>query len=194
MKLGFIVEGETERIIIESNLFQSWANEQGLDICRPVIDAGGGGNLLPQNIKPMVEQVQRSNPDHIIVLTDLERDPDVKTVRQRIGVDYTQLIFVAVKAIEAWFLADSKALEKWLGTSWHEDRPEETNGMPWGRLKELANELKARGPGPSKPAFAKKMTKHFGFTVPNAAQHPNCPSAKFFHDGLTNLSHPRESM
>lgn len=190
VKVGFIVEGDTEKIVIESALFQTWASQQGVEICKPVLDAKGGGNLLPQNIEPLIERLRCSKPDHIVILTDLEHDPDMEAVRKRIGDKHTKLVFIAVKAIEAWFLADSSALGKWLGISVSEIWPEKTKGMPWERLKELAAELNLRGPGASKPAFAKKITKKCGFSISNAAQHPNCPSAKLFHDGLTHLSNP----
>jgi Domain of unknown function (DUF4276) len=189
VKVGFIVEGDTEKIIVESLAFQNWAKSQGIDICSPVIDAKGGGNLLPQNIVPMVVQLKRSSPDHIVILTDLENEPSVAVVKERIGTEHTNLIFVAVKAIEAWFLADSNALQTWLELpDVQENLPEDTVGMPWDRLKELAKEKERRGPGSNKPGFAKKMCKHYGFTVARAAEHPACPSAKLFHDEFVKLA------
>lgn len=188
VKVGFIVEGSTEKIVIESQHFQTWAIEQGIEIISPVIDAEGGGNLLPQNIEPMIRQLRLDQPDHIVILTDLEYDASPEDVRLRIGSEYTNLVFIAVKALEAWFLADTNALRKWLGVDVYEDKPEETVGMPWDRLKELSAELGKRGPGTTKPGFAKKMVKSYGFSVPNAAGHPNCPSIKNFYDSLVNLS------
>ena len=188
VRVGFIVEGDTERIIIESAIFKQWAKTQGLEVCTPVIDAKGGGNLLPQNIVPMVNQLQQSNPNHIVILTDLEEEPSEATVRQRIGTAHTSLIFIAVKAIEAWFLADSAALKKWLEVEQiFEEKPEQTIGLPWIRLKEVAVSFKKQGPGSSKPGFAKRMVNHYGFSIEKAAQHPACPSAKRFHDGLIAL-------
>lgn len=189
VRVGFIVEGSTEKIVIESNTFQMWAREQGIEICSPVIDAEGGGNLLPQNIEPMINQLKRHNPNHIIILTDLEYDSTPEAVIARIGKEHTKLIFIAVKALEAWFLADTNALCKWLSSDdVFVNKPEETVGMPWERLKELSSELGKRGPGSTKPGFAKKMVKHYGFSVPNAAKHPNCPSVKKFYDVLMGLS------
>ena len=107
-------------------------------------------------------------------------------------------VFISVKAIEAWFLADSKALSKWLKkNSISVDYPELTIDLPWERLKEIAKENKARDPEHSKPNFAKKYINHFGFSVEVASQHSNCPSAKEFYDKLVdwgslkkNLSKP----
>lgn len=188
VRIGFIVEGDTEKILIDSKSFRAWAKTQGIEICTPVIDAKGGGNLLPQNIEPMLNQLRRQSPDHIVILTDLEDAPNQEAVRQRIKSTNITLVFIAVKAIEAWFLADSFALQKWLGLDQvYEPKPEETPGMPWLRIKALAAELNKRGPGSTKNAFAKRMVDSYGFSIANAAQHPECPSAKSFYDGLVGL-------
>lgn len=187
VKVGFIVEGDTEKIIIESPAFVSWAKSQGIEICSPVIDAKGGGNLLPQNIQPMINQLQSRDLNCIFILTDLEDSESPDAVRSRIGSEFvdSRFIFIAVKAIESWFLADTAALRLWLEVEdVYENMPEATEGMPWDRLKALAAELNKRGPGGSKNAFAKRMVKHYGFSIANAAAHPACLSAKEFHDSL----------
>ena len=187
VKIGFIVEGNTEKIVIESESFKQWTTQQGIEIYHPVLDAKGGGNLLPKHIEPLVQRLK--DADYIVILTDLEHETSPQAVRDRIGTSYTSLIFIAVKAIEAWFLADSEALRKWLKTDdVFEVYPERTVNMPWERLKELANNYKQSGTGSSKPAFAKRMTRHYGFSLERAANHPNCPSAKEFYDGLLKLS------
>jgi len=112
VKLGFIVEGGTEKIIVESPAFNSWLNQQGLLLIKPVLDAKGGGNLLPKHIEPMVKLLHAAKAEYIIILTDLEHESNVEIVRQRITTNYTDLIFIAVKAIEAWFLADSQAMSQ----------------------------------------------------------------------------------
>ncbi len=188
VRIGFIVEGFTEKILIESARFKQWANNHDIDICPSVINAEGGDNLLPHHIKPMVELLQLESPDYIVILTDLERDSHPQIVKDRIANAHTKLIFVAVKAIEAWFLADSEALSFWLKTQVYEEYPEETTGMPWDRLGELAKELGQKGTGARKQKFAERMTQYYGFDLTRAANHPNCPSAKEFHDGLINLA------
>lgn len=137
VKIGFIVEGDSEKVLIESDGFQVWARAQGLEVCSPVINAKGGGNLLPHHIKPMLAQFQKSAPDHIVVLTDLENEPNIESVKRRITFEHVNLIFVAVKALEAWFLADTEAMRNWLEKEdFVEEFPERTPAMPWDRLKE----------------------------------------------------------
>jgi hypothetical protein len=189
VKLGFIVEGDTEKIMIESAKFRDWANAQGLEICSPVINAKGGGNLLPQHMAPMMATLAKSQPDHVVVLTDLEHEPDIEAVRARITNAHTSLIFVAVKALEAWFLADTTAMRAWLKQpDFEEAWPEQTPAMPWDWLKEVARQTGARGPGSNKVMFAKRFCGAHGFQIANAAAHPACPSAKVFHDALLGLS------
>lgn len=192
VKLGFIVEGDSEKIMVESAGFKRWAREQGLEICNPVINAKGGGNLLPHHMETALAQLQPSAPDHIVVLTDLEDGQDVAKVRERVTETHTQLIFVAVKALEAWFLADTDAMRRWLKQpDFFESAPEQSAGMPWERIKEIANMLGVRGPGPSKPLFARKFCNQLDYRIENSAAHPACPSAREFHDTLAALGHAK---
>jgi hypothetical protein len=189
VRLGFIVEGDSEKIMIESAGFRSWASEHGLEICSPVINAKGGGNLLPQHIEPMLAQFERSQPQHIVILTDLEDAPSIESVKARITETHTHLIFVAVKALEAWFLADTEAMRRWLNQpTFFEPAPEQTPGMPWERIKEVAKTYKQRGPGDNKLIFAKKFCGRLKHQIANAASHPACPSATAFHDALIALA------
>jgi hypothetical protein len=178
IKAGFIVEGGSEKIIVESLQFKLFLNTHGYELVTPVIDANGGGNLLPQNIEDFVNRLKLKNVDRIFVLTDLEDEVSVQDVRQRIAHESIDFNFIAVKALEAWYLADSSAMNRWLETDdFYETFPERTVDKPWERLKEIANERRVRGTGRNKIAFAKRMAKHWGFSVENAAQHQACPSA-----------------
>lgn len=191
VRLGFIVEGDSEKIMVESAGFQQWAKDQGLEVCSPVINAKGGGNLLPQHMPALVSRLERSNPQHIVVLTDLEREPDIAAVKARITETHTKLIFVAVKALEAWFLADTDAMRRWLDhPTFVEALPEHTADMPWDRLKEVAKAHNARGPGATKVIFAKKFCGKHNYNLANAAAHPACPSAKAFCAALLALAAP----
>ncbi|MNF75100.1 hypothetical protein D3C77_319790 [compost metagenome] len=188
VRVGFIVEGKTEAMVVNSTAFQQWLASLGLELCRPALDAKGGGNLLPQNIGDLVTVLMAHQPAHIVILTDLEDEADVAAVRDRITTEYTELIFIAVKAIEAWFLADTQALNRWLKTQGvMELLPEQTPAKPWDRLKAIAAEQQARGPG-SKASFAKQYITHHGFDVSQAAVHPACPSAREFCEGLAALA------
>ncbi|TWC16206.1 MULTISPECIES: DUF4276 family protein [unclassified Pseudomonas] len=178
VKVGFIVEGDSEKIVIESADFRALLLENDFELVNPVVNAKGGGNLLPQNIDAYLTRLDQQAVDRIVVLTDLEDEESVDVVRARVSNDRIDITFVAVKALEGWFLADSSAIRKWLDVHhFDEPQPEQTLNKPWDRLKEISNELGKRGPG-NKTAFAKKMVKHYGFSIRQAASHPECPSAK----------------
>lgn len=179
VKVGFIVEGECERIIIESEAFKNFLQKNNFELIVPVIDANGAGNLLPDHIEPFIETLETKGAERLYILTDSD-GVAVENVKRRINHSKITAYFIAVKAIEAWFLADTEAMRKFLQLEhFTEDFPEETQKMPWDRLNEVVKENNvSRGRGPSKVIFAKKMIKHWGFSIENAAKHPNCPSAK----------------
>lgn len=178
VRVGFIVEGDSEQIVISSPLFQTFLTRQNHQLVTPVINAKGGGNLLPQNIEVFLSRLKKQDVDKIIVVTDLEGEASADAVRERIGHEEVDVIFVAVKALEAWYLADTEAMRSWLkDEDFFEAQPEQTVDMPWNRLVEVAKLLKTQGPG-SKTSFAKKIVKHHHFSIENAANHPDCQSAK----------------
>ena len=85
VKIGFIVEGDTEKILLESKNFKDWTKNIGIDICHPIENAKGSGNLLPKHIMPLVERLKLQAPAYIVILTDLENDLDKQAVINRIG-------------------------------------------------------------------------------------------------------------
>ncbi len=190
VKVGFIVEGNTEKIVINSQEFKSFLKDMNLDIVDPVIDANGNGNLLPQNIEPFIKRLKIASAEKIIVITDADQN-NISQVKTRIlppDASYDiDLIVVAVKAFEAWFLACEKLMRKVLCLpDFSMQFPEETQELPFEYIKELTRCNNVRGPG-GKVSFAKKVIKN-GFSLREAATHPNCPSAKFFLDNLLQIS------
>jgi len=194
-KIGFIVEGECEELLVCSDNFRAYATRHDIQICSPVVNARGGSNLCPKNIETSIndcrDMAPPNTPDKIVVLTDLECDPCITATKARIGNNRVHQIIVAKKALEAWFLADTIAMRCWLKNEDfpEEAMPEQTTGMPWERLKEIAAiyHHKKLGPGRKKRIFAQKMITQYGFSIERAANHPNCPSARYFLDKLQNL-------
>jgi hypothetical protein len=192
VKVGFVVEGYCEKILLESSNFRDWAEQNSIQICDPIINACGGGNLCQKNIEASITECRLlANPDKIMVLTDLECDPCVTATKARIGNGTIDQIIVAKKALEAWFMADTEAMRRWFKNDdfQGEPKPENTLGMPWDSLKEIArnHHKEKRGPGTRKTSFAKTMINLFGFSIERAANHPNCSSAKYFLEQLRIL-------
>jgi len=185
VKVGFICEGDTERKIIESSAFQKTLSDLGLVCIKPIEDADGNGNLLPHNIEPIRAKLFAAGADIIFVITDLDQDANVSVTKQRISEFPNQVIIIAVKAVEAWFLADSVLLSGLMSTDIHIDYPENEE-QPFETIRQLFLNKTGRGVG-TKHILATRFIK-YGFTIENAAQHPNCLSAHYFLNKLQTLA------
>ena len=193
--VGFVVEGESETLLVKSEVFRQWLREDcNLEVVDPVIDASGNGNMHSRNIGASIKNLRtRANPDKVVVLADLDPEKRVPCVQARkkiIGSQDIDLIAIAKKAMESWFLADTEAMRRWLGDdTFYEVAPETLTGMPWGRLKEL-RDRRDRGPGKDRLVFARKLIRDHRFDVRRAARHDQCPSARYFVERLCALGNP----
>ncbi|HAI67973.1 MAG TPA: hypothetical protein DCM38_00885 [Gammaproteobacteria bacterium] len=194
VKVGFVVEGVSDKKLIESATFKNWAKQEcGLEILDDVVDAGGNRNLCSQKIEIYVQKLMiQAQPDKIVVLADLDPEECVPCITERkkmIGNKDIDLVVIARKAMESWFLADTQAMRRWLEDDHFQlEKPEETDVMPWDYIKKLGtNSPKQRGPG-SKKVFARKFIRDYGFDVCQAAKHPNCPSSQYFIMKLSELA------
>ena len=106
--------------------------------------------------------------------------------KKRLGNCSSCSIVLAKKSLEAWFLADDEIL-KFLTSNkvQNYEYPENTEQMPYDTLKKILLEHTQRGTG-SKVMFVKRVLKN-GFDIERAALHPNCHSAKYFVDKITDL-------
>ncbi|MCE2433861.1 MAG: DUF4276 family protein [Candidatus Latescibacteria bacterium] len=196
--VGFVVEGASEKRLVESELFRKWLREDcNLKVVDPVVDAAGNGNMCSHNIETFVKNLRTiANPNKVVVLADLDPDicaPCVQKRKEIIGSQGIDLVVIAKKAMESWFLADTKAMRQWLGNdAFCEPHPETLDEMPdempWDRLKKLRTK-QCRGPG-SKLSFARKFIHVHGFDVRRAARHAHCPSARYFVERLCALGNP----
>ncbi len=189
--VGFVVEGASEKRLVESELFRKWLREDcNLEVIDPVVDAAGSGNMCSRNIGVFVKNLRtEANPDKVVVLADLDPETCAPCVQERkkiIGSRDIDLVAIAKKAMESWFLADTKAMRRWLDDdTFCEADPETLIGMPWDRLKELGRKM-GRGPG-TKGSFSRKFVRRHGFDVRRAARHAQCPSARYFVERLCAL-------
>ncbi|GAB4041539.1 hypothetical protein [Spirosoma gilvum] len=183
--VGFICEGDTEVKIVKSDAFQQVLRQAGLQCVFPVEDADGNGNLLPHKLPEKRNTLEKAGADVLIILTDLDQESCVTKTRQRIGEVPGQQIVVAVQEAEAWFLADTTTLSTLLGKTVYFEYPER-EPEPFETIRRLFIEETGRGVG-TKPILARRMLK-YGFTIENAAQHPNCPSATYFLTKLQTLA------
>ncbi|AQG79037.1 hypothetical protein [Spirosoma montaniterrae] len=183
--MGFICEGDTERKIIESSAFQQFLIRNGIRCVGPVEDAKGNGNLLPHTIEEKRNKLFSAGASLIVILTDLDKDACITKTKQRIQDFSNQVVVVAVKEIEAWFLADSDVLTDLIGAPVYFDHPEKEE-QPFETIKQIFLNKTGRGVG-TKPMLARRMLK-YGFSIEAAAKHPNCPSARYFLTKLQTLA------
>lgn len=191
--VGFVVEGDSDEFLPRSQAFRNWLRtECNLEVVDPIVNAGGNGNMCSRKINDYVDKLRiQAKPDKVVVLADLDPDqcaPCIEKRKEIIGNHGIDLVVVARKAIESWFLADTEAMRNWTDDKdFHESEPESQEGMPWERLKQISRDMGRRGPGSSKPGFAEKFIRKNGFDVRRAGNHPNCPSARYFVEKLRVL-------
>ena len=100
-----------------------------------------------------------------------------------------QINIIAVKAIESWFLADSITLSIIFNIkNYQYNDPEGMTEKPFEILKsEFIKNCEGRGISKRRNLHASKMINN-GFSIQNASDHPNCPSAKYFLQKLSQLN------
>ncbi len=186
VKLGFIVEGDTEKIILEKSDFFLYMDSLNVAYVPEVIDANGNSNLLPHNIVPHTQTLEDKGATVIFILTDLDEDECITHTKERIDPLPHQIVTVSTKAIEAWFLSDTKAMCSFLKA------PDFTYQNPEGvlssfdEIRAIRMEKNDRGIG-SKPILAQLMIRS-NFSIQRAAQHPNCNGAKYFLQKITEVA------
>ncbi len=190
VKVGFICEGETERIVISSPLVKEWLASIKIDRIDTVIDAEGNGNLLPHNLQKHTNTLLKLGANRIVILTDRERHPCITEVKNRISAPADHIIIVAVQQFESWFLADTIAMKGLLKEGQYICDSPESYEVPFD---EILTQLKARdlrGPGriSGKVTLAKWMLDYHNFSIARAAEHPNCPSAAYFIQKLNTIA------
>ncbi len=183
VKIGFIVEGESEEILLKSDYFRNYLRSKNINFVDVVANVKGGGNLLPHRLPEYTSFLKGEGATHFIILTDLERGPAIQDVKSRISAPDSHYVVISVKALEAWYLADSTLLTSLFKKKYTYEFPERTEGMPINTLGAEFVAHTGRGCGNSKPRLALKMLNG-GFSIENAASHPNCDSAKYFLEKL----------
>lgn len=183
VNVGFICEGYTELFILESQAFKNILNQLQLNSVG-IINVEGNGNLLPHNLKSHRENLFTKGASVIFILTDLDQDQCITKTRLRITESENQVIIVAVKQIESWFLSDYTAMNTIFQGDYAFEFPENED-VPFETIRTKYFEKFRRGlvGRNEKKRLAQKMLNS-GFSIQHAANHPNCPSASYF---LTKL-------
>jgi len=188
VKVGFLVEGDTEKKIISSDRFKEFCLQYNIEIIGGALPPKGyrGKDRLKnvETVNGFIEILKDQGAEYIIAIRDLEDLDCVVKAREEIKSDEVVMIIV-VKAIESWFIADNNTLTAYFEQDFYHDSPESIDN-PFEYLKNKNKEIRNRGIN-DKLIFAGNMLR-LGFSIENAADHPNCPSAKYFLNKLQSLS------
>ncbi len=180
VKLGFIAEGAVEKMILESADFKNLLNELKIDFIPEIIDAKGNGNLLPRNIEKHSQILIDKGASKIIILTDLDLDACITLTKERIKPLENHIVVVSIKQIEACFLADTTAMRIFFSDAAFEEQFPESHLIPFEEIKQIKLRKVGRGIGNSKIKLAHNLINQYDFSLSQAAEHPNCTSAKYF--------------
>jgi Domain of unknown function (DUF4276) len=182
VRLGFIVEGATEKIILEKSDFFSHLRSLKIDYVDEVEDAGGNGNLLPHNIEKHIKTLKSKEATDIFILTDLDIDKCITETKIRISPTTKHTVVISVKQFESWFLSDTEAIRKVINKDSYTCANPEVIKEPFKEIRSIR-----RIPIRSKPVLAELMVQK-GFSILKAEKHPNCNSAKYFIKKIKELS------
>ena len=182
VRLGIICEGESETIIFNDDSFKNWLNSLGIKLIS-VQETGSINQFFEDRFEKHRSLMLLKNVDFILALIDLDKSPSLKEHKNKVSILEKEAVVIAVKEFESWYLADNNALSKLLDKQVLIEFPEEIQEP----VKEIVKLNNGKGFGKSKPFLAKMMLRN-GFSIENAAKHPNCPSAKYFINKLRNLN------
>ena len=184
VKVAFICEDDAGKKIIDSPGFLQLLQENNLELVLPVYNARGKGNLTEENVRGLVDSSLENGATYVFLITDMDLDACFTLTKQKLIQDSRCIIIVCKKAVEAWFLGDTQALCALLNRNAYFEYPEDPV-VPFDTINQLYKEA-FNGRGISKPILPIKMLGR-GFSIVNAANHPNCPSALYFLEKLRSL-------
>jgi hypothetical protein len=193
VKIGFIAEGPSDAKILRSPLFLQLLQHNNLELVDIIVPEGKTHFFHPkavfEQIQPKVEsyikRLEGKGAAVIIFWIDQDDEPCYTAVKSKIPHHRDNIILICKRALEAWYFADSKAMSSLLREDYQCSEPE-ILPAPFDAIKILLKEKSGRGIG-DKIILASKMLGH-GFSIANAAAHPNCPSARYFIAKLQSLS------
>ena len=187
VRLGFIVEGATEKIILEHSDFFNYLDGLKIDYIADVIDAEGNGNLLPHNLVRHIQILEDKGATHIFIVTDLDDEECITNTKARISPLANQTVIVSIKEIESWFLADHEVMRKYMDDpAFSYEQPESIND-PFEEIKLIRKEKTGKGLT-DKKILANSLVRKHKFSLLSAASHPGCSSAKYFMDKIAAVA------
>lgn len=195
VKVGFIVEGDTEKQIVSSESFKTLCHSKGIEVISGVFPPNKKerGKDVFKNVEKLASfaaLLYDRGADFIFCMRDLEDLSCITSAKEEIkSTDEKVKKVIVVKQIESWFLGDITLLKTYFGEDYLELFPEATIPemipKPGEKLKEISIRTRnGKGIG-DKLLFAKSLIRN-GFSIEHSAQH--CPSAAYFLNKLKHIN------
>jgi hypothetical protein len=193
VNVGFIVEGPSDARIIRSENFSVLLSGMYLTLIDIIIPEGkthffhpnADLKVVQQKVDSYIKILEDKGADKIVFLVDLDAEPCYTSVKSKIPHRHGDSIVICKRALEAWYLADSKLMSSLLKENYLTEFPENIEN-PFEEIKDLLFEKTGRGVG-DKIILANKVIKE-GFSLVSAASHPQCLSAAYFMKKLHSLN------
>ncbi len=186
VKYGFIVEGNTEKILFRSEAFLNYMKSLNIDFIPEIIDAKGSGNLLPHHISEFTQILIDKGAITIFIISDLDTDECITKTKERIKPTEIHQCIINKKMIEAWFLADIEAMRNYLGsTDFICNNPEDIEN-PFEEIKKQRLTFKNKGVN-DKKILARNILSS-GLSFERITSNLQCSSAIYFHNKLIQHS------
>ncbi len=186
VKVGFIVDGETEMKLFNSSEIKKQL-EDSFDLKIEGVVKYSGANSIKNETEDFLN---KETNIVVIVLKDLEQLPDVNTLKKQIEnndkLTKDNILVVANKMIEAWFLADTQTLKN-INSKLLKVKNPEAYTDPKSELKRRLQQVNKNYRKLTEVTTANLFIRN-GFSFENAAEHEQCHSAKKFVEVLKKLS------
>lgn len=186
VKFGFIVEGDTEKILFGSSNFFNYLKSLNIDFIPEIINAKGIGRLLPHYISKYTEILKDKGATKIFIIADLETDPCVTKTKERITPGDIHQCIISKKTIESWYLADTEAIQNFLGTTEYICNDPEKIDNPFEEIKNQRKHYRNKGLN-DKKMLARNILG-CGLSFEKTTANPACTSAQYFHQKLIQHS------
>ena len=186
VKIGFIVEGRCDKAVLNSPAFRKIVAGLSLWITGDIENAKGKNNLSGEKGDSYVNVLRDKGASHIVILRDLDELTDLEAAKQEVIRAGDISLCVAIRELEAWFLANSGTLSAIFKTNFYCEHPEQESN-PKETLKILSQRFRNGRGIDDEVKFTNLMLAN-GFSIERAAAHPNCPSARYFLTKLQTIA------
>lgn len=179
MKISFIVEGDSDKIILNGQ--RNWVSSLGLEF--DIYPTYGKPNMIKSALKHY-RIARLYDFSNIIFLPDQNSDQCALVTRQKIGMDSKEraVTIVLKRELEAWILADGQCIRDSLGINYRPSGQTDAEMDPKQRLLSI---LKSKlGYLPTEIEVAMLVAPCFSITRAAIAN----TSAKRFKDFIERIS------